>query len=444
MKLRWFAAGMLIASPIVRGDIITLNDGSILHGRAQQTTDGWIVTRDDGKKVSLGPERIVSIQVVRTAAPPQAAMDGLASLRRAVDPLDDISQIIERYQRFISANTDPQALAAANQDLQTWQQREDQGLVKIGSRWVTPEQRTQLRQVSQTEALSARTLFLQNRTEEAEQLLKQALADDPQNATAIYIHGVQAYNRNQLTEARDAFALANSIAPNYGPTLNNMAVTSWRLGAQAPAMGFYDQAMLAAPVAQPILDNVAEALAALSATDSAAPLAQQAAADFRDQDTILRAARAKQDFYRWGSGWVTSDQLAQLQAVEDRVKQQLADLQSQFDAIQQRIGQIDSEVDQNTRQMHRIEASSYVAGENGIIYQLQLPMIYYQLSDDNRKLQQDRIVLQSQQDAVRNQMSQVQRQVVETGTPKYTGKQRLIGVESAPVRTPPASEPSGT
>ena len=234
MNLRWIAAAILGAASIARGDIITLNDGTVLHGRARKTPDGWIINRDDGKVLAVAPDRIASIQVVATAPAPQAAMDGLASLRRAVESLDDILLIIPRYQRFIAANTDPQVLAEAKLDLQTWQDRQTQGLVKVGTRWVTPDQRGKLRQVSQTESIAARDLLLQNHTEEATELLNQALLDDPQNATAIFIQGVQLYNQNQLTKARDNFALANSIAPNYGPTLNNLAVTAWRSARKQP------------------------------------------------------------------------------------------------------------------------------------------------------------------------------------------------------------------
>ena len=99
------------------------------------------------------------------------------------------------------------------------------------------------------------------------------------------------------------------------------------------------------------------------------------------------------------------------------------------------MGQIDSEIDQNTRLMHRMEANSYVAGENGIIYQVQLPMAYYQLSDDNRKLASDRMLLQNQQDNVRARMNQIQDQQRQSPTPQFTGQQRILGVEAAPVRT---------
>jgi chaperonin cofactor prefoldin len=200
-------------------------------------------------------------------------------------------------------------------------------------------------------------------------------------------------------------------------------------------MGIYDQAMLASPVARPILDNVAEALAALTPQERASTMAQQAAADFRDQDAVLQTRLARDGFFRWGSSWVSAEQLTQLKLDAEKLNRQLDGLQDQIDAIQQRMGQIDSEIDQNTRLMHRMEANSYVAGENGIIYQVQLPMAYYQLSDDNRKLASDRMLLQNQQDNVRARMNQIQDQQRQSPTPQFTGQQRILGVEAAPVRT---------
>ncbi|MGA3067421.1 MAG: hypothetical protein ABSF29_11300 [Tepidisphaeraceae bacterium] len=446
MKLRLLLTAILASAAPAQADIITLDDGSVLHGRALRTPTGFLITRDDGKTITVGPDNIVAIEFTRSA-PPQAAMDGLTSIRNVVQNMDDLTQIIERYQRFISTNTDPHALAEATADLQTWQQRQQAGLVKIGAHWVTPDQRDQLRRQSQSEALSARDLLLQNRTEEAQQLLTQALSDDPACATAIYIQGVQFYNGGHLADARDAFNSANSIAPNYAPTLNNLAVIAWRFASRSAAMGFYDQAMLASPVARPILDNVAEALAALTPQESASPLAQQAAADFRQQDAILQARRAKEGLYRWGSGWVSAPQLSQLQSEADKFNRQLDDLQSQIDAIQQRIGQIDSEIDQNNRVLHRMEASSYIAGENGIVYQMQLPLSYDQVSDDNRALKASKLVLQNQQDAVTAQMNKIQQAQQQSPNQQFTGQQRIIGIEAAPLRqfdspaTLPATQP---
>jgi tetratricopeptide (TPR) repeat protein len=443
MNWRWLAVPVLCLTSIARADVITLADGSAITGRAKSTPTGWLITRDDGRAFAVPPEKVVSIEVVRTATP-QAAMEGLVSLRRAVQALDDIQQIIDRYQRFIASNTDPNTLTFAKQDLQIWQERQDAGLVKIGERWVTTQQRSDLRQISQQEAISARDMLSQNRPDEADQLLQQALADDPQNATAIYLQGVRYFNQNQLTQARDAFTSANKIAPNYGPILNNLAVTSWRLGAKLSAMGFYDQAMQASPASQPILDNVAEALAALSDKDAASNLAQQATADFRTQDPVLRARRAKEGFYRWGALWVTADQLGELQAAENQFRRQLESLQAQLDNLQRQIDQIDGEIDLNTRDINAMVSTSYYLGDDGILYQYPLPFSYYQLSDYNRRLQQSQISLLSQQDALRKRINQVQQTQQQTLTPKYTGRQNLIGPEAAPLRaTPSAStEPS--
>jgi hypothetical protein len=43
---------------------------------------------------------------------PSVAAADLASLRRSVEAVNDINQIIERYQRFISAAKDPKVLCS--------------------------------------------------------------------------------------------------------------------------------------------------------------------------------------------------------------------------------------------------------------------------------------------------------------------------------------------
>jgi tetratricopeptide (TPR) repeat protein len=368
-------------------------------------------------------------------------MEGLDSLRNAVEHMDDLAQIIDRYQRFISSNTDPQALAGANKDLQIWKERHEAGLVKLGTHWVTPAQREQLRRQSQSEVVSVCDFLKQNRTEEAELLLNQALDDDPGNATAIFIRGVELYHRNQLADARDAFNSANAMVPNDAPVLNNLAVIAWQLGVPQAATGFYDQAMRASPVAPPILDNVAEALAALSPQDLASPLAQQMANDFRRQDALLQARRAKDGLFRWGSGWVTAEQLTKFTAEAGNFTHQLVDVEDQIEAVQKRIGDIDSEAGKNTRIMHRMEANAANTQPLGIAIQMQMPDSYYQLSDDNQKLAQDKTVLQSQQDTLRAQMKQTQDQQRNSASRKFTGQQHIFGVEAAPQSTAPSANP---
>ncbi len=430
---------LLFAAAVVRADVVHLTDGSSIEGKIQKTGDGWTVTQDDGTVVTVSADKVASIEFSRTddAA---VAQDRLASLRRVADHLSDIGDIISRYRSFIAQTADPATVAEANQDLQAWQQRLDQGLVKLGNQWVTPDERQRRRELAQSEVLPVGDFISNYRYKEAAAALQQALADDPQCAAALYLRGVMLYQQDQVAQARRDFETVNSIVSDQAPTLNNLAVIAWRQKSFVAAMNYYDQAMMASPQAKEILDNVAEALNALPDANKQAPVVLRAVQLFAEQDALLQQAAAQKGMYRWGATWVTAKQLRDLKAAEARVKRKLDDLQAQYDALQQRVNQIDLEIGENQREMDRLQASNTVVDPNGNTTTY-LPDIYFQLQRDNRKLAGDKLALQQQQNTLKNRADAARQ---ELPIPKFTGLQQIIGVDGAPLRDLPTTAPTTT
>src|SRR3954466_15453444 len=94
----------LAVPPASLADIIRLKDGSTLEGEIKRTDDGWAVTTEDGRRRLVRFDRVASIEA-RPKGPKaggDVADQRLASLRRAVDSLTDIRQILERYRTFIT------------------------------------------------------------------------------------------------------------------------------------------------------------------------------------------------------------------------------------------------------------------------------------------------------------------------------------------------------
>src|SRR5207244_394714 len=116
----------------------------------------------------------------------------------------------------------------------------------------------------------------------------------------------------------------------------------------------------------------------------------------------------------------------ELQAAERATKDKLDQLSSEFDAVKVRIDNIDREVGENERAMRQLEASSYVRDYTGNIYQSTLPPTYYQLQDDQRKLQRDRDEQYQRLEKLRQSARAVQ---ADLPVPKYSGLQRVIDVE---------------
>jgi tetratricopeptide (TPR) repeat protein len=431
----------LILSAATHADVINLTDGTKVEGKIQRTSDGWAVTQKDGTITTVPADKVASIEASRGAENVSVAADRLASLRRVAEHLSDLQDIVGRYQKFIDQAGDQTVVAEANKDLRMWQDRLDQGLVKLGDKWITADERQRRRELAQSEALPAKDLILNYHYKDAEKILQQALEDDPECAAALYLQGVALYKQDQVAQARKFFDAVNQVVHSHAPTLNNLAVIAWRQKSFVVAMSFYGQAMMATPQAKEILDNVAEALNAIPDDNKKAPVVIQAVSLFADQDAQLQQAAAQQGLYRWGATWVTAKQLQDLKAAEAKVKQQLDNIQQQFDALQQKIGEIDSEMSANQGEMDRHQARSMYTDQNGNSIQMPLPDIYYQLRRDNEKLANDKRVIQQGQIALKNREKQVQQEIP---VPKFTGLQQIIGVDGVPLRDLPGTMPTTT
>ena len=341
-----------------------LDDGTQVEGRLAKTVEGWKVTQADGAVITIKSDRVLSIEAGKSAGA-GAAADRLASLRRAVDHLSDARQVVDRYQKFLEQNTDPAVLEEAGRDLAVWQQRLDQGLVKVGSQWVSTQERDRLRQVAQTEAQSAARSAQPESSQGCPGGDRAIGSRRPHQRRRLFLQGVILYKQEQITPALKAFESANQFQASDAATLNNLGVINWRQKSPVAALSFYDQAMLARPMDRQILDNVAEALHALPPENAKAPAALKAARDFQDQDSQLQQTLAKDGQYRWGSTWVTAKQLDDLKLAENRVKERVDNLARDYDALQAKVGEIDAEVDANNREMHRLQASVTYVDTNG-------------------------------------------------------------------------------
>ena len=434
---------VLLAATLSRGDIVMMLDGTKLEGKIQKTGDGWTVTKADGTTVTVDADQVATIEASRSADPVSVGEDRLASLRRVSEHLTDLQDIISRYQRFVADLGDQKVLAEAQKDLKIWQDRQSQGMVKLGDQWVSADERERRRSLAQSEALPAKDLIASYKYKDADKILQQAVLDDPECATAWYLQGVALYKQEQVQGAKKAFETVNQIVPQHAPTLNNLAVIAWRQRSFVIAMNYYDQAMVAAPLAKEVLDNVAEALNVVPSENSQAPVVLQGVKLFAEQDTELQKVAAQQGMFRWGATWVDGKQLQELKADEARVKQKLDAIQAQFDAIQQKVAGLNSESDQNLREMNRLQAQSTYMDRYGNTVQMPLPDTYYQLKNDNDNLAQQKQPLLAQQQDLKNKAKDVQ---AEIPVPKFTGIQQIIGVDGTPLRgmedSGPATMPS--
>src|SRR5690242_10427291 len=196
MKRTAFLLALLVTTTSW-ADIIVLKDGTRIEGDVKRTPEGWTITLPDGKIRNVSSDGVKSIELGSGQKASQQAVEGLASLRRSVDALGDISQIIDRYQRFIENSKDPKVTADAQADLTAWREKRDKGMVKHGSKWVMPDDVAAMAAKATALAIDAREMIRANRVKEADQVLQQALAEDPLNPAALYLKGVSLYRQDK-------------------------------------------------------------------------------------------------------------------------------------------------------------------------------------------------------------------------------------------------------
>jgi tetratricopeptide (TPR) repeat protein len=424
----------LLGTPLY-ADVLYLKDGARLDGDVKKGPAGYVVTLPGGKVEIVPSDKVKSIELAATAGSADAAKEKLASLRRSVEYLDDTRKIIEKYQRFVEQNANTPIETEARKDLALWQDRHAKGLVKFAGKWVTPAERAQLQEKAFAQADAARKLLKAGKLAEAESTINQALADDPTNAAALYIRGLLQFRQEQFVPARKSFEQVNTLVPNHAPTLNNLGVILVRQNQFVTALNLYDQALNASPRNREVLDNVAELLYNMPDEQRNTPIGQRVLKKFDEQDRALAAELGEQGLHRWGSTWVTSQQLEQLKEADRAAKDKLDQLSAEFDAVKVRISNIDRDVQENDQSMRRMEATSYVRDINGNIWQSALPPTYYEMQGYNQKLARERDEQFAKLAKLREDARAVNR---ELPIPKYTGVQKMMDANWAPLKVPSA------
>jgi tetratricopeptide (TPR) repeat protein len=436
-----------------RADSLRLKDGTQLEGKLTKSPQGYRIRLPDGTDKQFTNDQIAAVQIIGepTAAPASPALSNgsrgptltdLASLRRAVQNVSSVDQIIERYEKFITRAVDPQVHADATRDLEIWKQRKAEGLLPVAGEWITPQRRDEMRSESQKLIEQAVDLHLQGNKPDARSLVEHVLAVDPENAAALYLRGLALLEDGQLPGAREVFEKSNSVAPNNIATLNNLAVISWRQRHPMGALNYYDQAMSASYPRQRIVDNIAEALYALPREHRDNALTQKVVKNFNEQETALIIELEKEGLYRWGATWVDAARREELKAAEAKIQEAIDALSKRYDDLEIEVREIDRDIEDNERAMRQMESTRFLRDVDGRMIQLGLPSSYYTLSEDNERLSARRVTLQRDMQDLRRQATQVQRQLP---VPKYTGEQQPIGPGGAPGfvgRTPPPPPPA--
>ena len=447
--MRRFAFSTLVLCSTVafvaslRADVVVLNDGTRLEGSIQRTADGYDVTAPGGKVTRVKSTQIRAVEV-KPQITPDDARRRLDALRRSAENMTEIRMVLSRYNDFLRQYGNTPSGDAARKDVAEWQDRLDRHMTRAGGKWVSPEELGSLREESQESAVKASDLVAQGRLREAGPLLQQALEVDPKNASALYLRGVVFFRQDQLGPARKAFEQASQLVPGHAPTLNNLAVILWKQKNEAAALKSYDAALQATgpaagvsgPVAEAVLNNVAEALHSLPKELRETTATKKVVQHFQEREEAMAKTMKARRLYRWGANWVEGDQIDKLQAKEKGINDKIKELETEFDAVQRRMDAIDRDIADTERTMKRMEMGTMVRDPaTGRIGRVAPPPMYNGLQRDLQELQKERAT-QEERVAELRRLARSAKQ--ELPIQRYTGTQRIIDAEGTPLMPAPA------
>jgi len=430
----------LILASVASADIVTLTNGTVVEGTINRTAEGYLVTSANGTETLVPFDQVAGFKATGGAPTPAMGESSLNSLRRATANMDDLRQIINRYQAFIAQNAGSPAAADAGKDLAQWQERRDKKMVKAGVNWVTPEQFEKLKALTSQTSAKVAPMISAGRLKEASTEIDRALAISPTDADLQYLKGLIAYKQAQLPIARNAFQAAAQSAPDHGPSHNNAGVTLAKTHSAMPSLAEFEKAMEALPNDQTILDNVAEVLHALPVANQNSAITKHVVELFTAQDAVLQKKMAESGLHRWGSKWLGQTDYAAIQQQVKEQKDKLESIKKQFDDINLRLIQIQKQITDDQVLMQQMTTNNFMQDARGNMVQLPPPPRYYDLQRDQVALASEHDQKINEQTALKRTYQHAASHVIE-GT--YTGTLTIFEADSMPSAPPrAATQPS--
>jgi tetratricopeptide (TPR) repeat protein len=433
--MKRFAAVLLTVGALAGlawADAIVLKDGTRLEGTVKQVDAGFevkladgsirIVQTDDVKALVMTADEQISDDVAR---------ERLESLRRSVENDSNLKRIVDRYKKFILTTEKTKAADLARKDLATWQARLTENRIKVGKRWLDPKERKQLYDDQLLAINAVRSLVGDNQWDQAQKVVREQLELDPDNISFHYFNGVMALRRKNIPEAKRAFDAVQAVAPEHVPTLANQVIIAVETKRWPIVISTMDKALTLAPGVQALTDNAAELLQLVPDNVKRQPAYERLERKFQDQDLIVQADQATKGLFRFGSSWLTQEQLTKAKAEREAFEAEKTRLQTEYDSAESTVKQNEQRIAANNDTMRQIEADSvYFDPVTNRQVRRALPDTYWQLQRENEKLKLDNVELAKKMDKLRVDAKTL---LAKEPHPPYKGSMVPIGVDGVPV-----------
>jgi S1-C subfamily serine protease len=252
MKSRWGGRNLLALAAVLsllvggrlRGDTLTLNDGTALEGKViKQGTQYWVKT-EDGETHLIPIDKVKSLKKGDSGGDsggpkPGTSTEFLAAKRTAEAMLiaPDAGRL---WEAFIAAHPGSADLPAAEGEMGKWKAMGDSE--KIRGRWVSGAERTALIERATAIAKQGADDMKENRSIAAIEKFKEADKIYPNDYGTNYALGFLSLAAKKNEEALPYFEQALRLRPQSFSAMNNMAVALWETKQFERSMALFLQA----------------------------------------------------------------------------------------------------------------------------------------------------------------------------------------------------------
>ena len=445
-------AACLAAVSVAAADVVTLRDGSEIEGDVRRVGDGYEITTADGDVRTVPTYDVAGLR--RGGRAGGAATDAeaaLSSLKRTVLHLDDLAEIVARYDRFLDqfGDRDADLRTDAQAERDKWQRRLAEGRVRFRGKWVTPAAQRLLAKRALDEVNKVRLLIKAGDDDEARRQLRVRLRAEPSDVSALYLLALLDHRRGDVVSARERYETLADREPRHAPTLNNLAIVLVDQNQLPRAAVFMERALAASPGSKSLLDNAAELLHLIETDDGVVNnvgdnLLGRLRARFERQDEQLAARLAGDGWNRWGSKWVDDETMTKIEAAREEIDRDVLALRQAYQGRQQQLQLVRNEIAAGRQLMRDLERSGTFIDINGIPRKRPPPPSFYET--------QARVAnLEAEADRIAAELPRIEAEAEQVRTrlpvPPYDGRLDPINEDGVPVVMPlpeePAEEPMG-
>jgi len=189
---------------------------------------------------------LLVVQAQESALLPGTDQQAMDAVERDAERCRTAAEAVALYETFLAQPSLPTGVkAAARARLAQWKESADKGLVRLGKKWVTPEERQQATDEADQLIERALELIAVRNYPEVRLLLQRASSADPDGIRADFLLGMlnTPLVANHAPTAKRHFATALLRQPGHISLLNNLALTEVRNRNYGVAVAHWEEAL---------------------------------------------------------------------------------------------------------------------------------------------------------------------------------------------------------